>query len=136
MLSKLFIFSALIIQSCGSGKSKPQLSSFEWTVVSINGTSNFSKKPTIIFSVKDETFSGNGGCNNFGGRFTLKGNKISFGQVVSTKMYCKNIDTEDRFFSTIETVDSYKVENDMLVLFNKSNEVVMRLAQASGEKNQ
>ena len=136
MLTKLFIFSVLIIQSCGSGKSKPQLSSFEWTVISINENSSFSANPTISLSLNDKTTSGNTGCNNFNGRFTLKGNKISFGQMASTKMFCENMDTEDLFFSTLEKVSAYSMENDELVFFDKTNKVVMRLVKASGGKTQ
>lgn len=135
MLSKFFIFSALIIHSCGSGKNKPQrLSLDQWTVTSINENSSFSANPTISLSVNDKTISGNTGCNNFNGRFTLKGNKISFDQMASTKMFCKNMDIEDRFFSTLEKVDSYTIENNELILLNKANKVVMKLQQTNDQK--
>lgn len=135
MLTKFFIFSALIIHSCGSGKNKPQrLSLDQWTVTSINENSSFSANPTISLSVNDKTISGNTGCNNFNGRFTLRGNKISFGQMASTKMFCKNMDTEDRFFSTLEKVSTYSIENDELVFFDKANKVVMKLKQTNDQK--
>jgi len=134
MLSKFFIFSALIIHTCGDGKNKPQLLSFDqWTVTSINENSGFSVNPTISLSINDKTISGNTGCNNFNGRFTLKGNKISFGQMASTKMFCKNMDTEDLFFSTLEKVDSYTIENNELILLNKASEVVMKLKQTKNQ---
>jgi len=44
---------------------------------------------TSIEFGRDGTFSGNVGCNGFGGDYEVDGETIAFGSVVSTLMFCE-----------------------------------------------
>ncbi|MGD2028135.1 MAG: META domain-containing protein [Anaerolineales bacterium] len=43
-------------------------------------------QPTILF--KNGQVSGNAGCNHYGGSYTVDGDRIEFGTIGGTEMYC------------------------------------------------
>lgn len=75
------------------------------------------KEMYMILKNADSRVEGNGGCNAFSGTFKLeKSNKIFFGQMVSTKMWCQGLDYETRFFKTLSIADHYYIKGDTLSL--------------------
>ena len=99
----------------------------DWEVISIHGQKDFSQKLNMSFSQKDQQVGGNSGCNNYGGKFSIKGNDISFGQMMSTMMACIGDNTEDRFFSALDQVKSYSFKNGKLQLIDKNQNIVLEL---------
>ena len=81
----------------------------------------------INFDVNEKRFSGNGGCNQFSGNYTLDKNNIHFGEVISTKMSCDDIAFENSFLSTLNSVDRYEVRGNDLLLKRKK-EVLLVLS--------
>lgn len=77
--------------------------------------------------------SGFGGCNRFTGEFEREGGHLSIGAIVSTKMACPDIgDLEQRFFSTLDRVGGYRVEDGRLVLLDERGRGIARLESAPG----
>lgn len=60
----------------------------KWKLIQMDHTGMDYGKAMIRFDVKSKKVSGNGGCNNFFGSFTTKGNEIIFSALGSTKMAC------------------------------------------------
>jgi len=59
------------------------------------------KVPTLKFTM-DGKVSGNGGCNNFFGNFTLDGRTILIGDIGATKMMCEDtMELEDAYFTVL-----------------------------------
>jgi len=106
----------------------------DWEVISIHGQKDFSQKPNMSFSQKDQQVGGNSGCNNYGGKFSIKGNDISFGQMMSTMMACIGDNTEDRFFSALDQVKSYSFKNGKLQLIDKNQNIVLELQNPKKQK--
>ena len=78
------------------------------------------------FSPRDKRFSGNAGCNRVSGNYELKGkNKISFGEVTTTKMSCEDIAFETTFLATLNKVDRFERRENTL-LFKDGNEIVLK----------
>ena len=77
--------------------------------------------PTFEFHLKDKIFLCNTGTNYLSGEIEITGNHISFNKVVSTRMFCKNLDIEDAIIKTIsDKTLSYKIENLKLILEDES----------------
>ena len=92
-----------------------------WALESIDGekielNENIKNLPMIEIYVEDERVYGNTSCNSFNGKVTIKGNKISFSNIIATEMACPG-NVEQRFLSSIESVDNYKIEKMRLLLF-------------------
>jgi heat shock protein HslJ len=75
----------------------------------------------MILKAEGNRVQGHGGCNGFGGTYELTGDDgIGFSKIVSTKMACHQMETETRLFEVLQSVDSYQIKGDTLLL-NKGN---------------
>ena len=77
------------------------------------------KDAYINFEPREKRFSGNGGCNQMSGNYTLDKKTIHFGEVISTKMSCEDISFENTFLSTLNAVNRYEVKGNDLLLKRK-----------------
>jgi heat shock protein HslJ len=105
IMSKL-IFSAIIFLSlitigCSSKKeiTNPLIHDI-WILELINGNT-YSRAtgqelhPTIEIYLSEKRFSGNTGCNNMNGKVMVEGSTILFSDIVTTKMFCPDVDEVD-----------------------------------------
>lgn len=102
-----------------------------WVVVEMRGVpvqqSGGRRDAHIIFEVAEKRFTGNGGCNQINGNYTLDKNDIKFTDVIATKMACNDIEFENAFLSTLSSVDRYEVNgNDLLLKKRKETLLVLR----------
>jgi heat shock protein HslJ len=82
------------------------------------------KKPTLIFNLPNPEISGNGSCNGYSAPIKIDGNKINFGDPLSTMMACEG-GGEPVFFSSLKKVTSYSITNQTtLTLFKDTIEVL------------
>jgi len=83
----------------------------------------------IRFDVNEKRFTGNGGCNQINGNYTVDKNDIRFTEVIATKMSCTDIAFENTFLSVLNGVDRYEVDGNNLRL-KKKRETVLVLSPA------
>jgi heat shock protein HslJ len=73
----------------GCGGSPKSLLEGDWAIVSINGKAVMANTPaTLTFDGNADQMGGNVGCNAFGAGYTLTGETLTFGPVISTQMAC------------------------------------------------
>lgn len=74
---------------------------------------------TLNFAA-DNTVSGKGDCNRLSGTYQSDKDtgKLTFGPMASTRMMCPNQAQEDVFVRLVNTIDSYKIEKNLLLLFS------------------
>ncbi len=69
---------------------------------------------------KDGALSGNGGCNNFSGSYTVDGQKIKIGPLASTMMACSDpegvMDQEAQYLAALQMAETYQLEGQVLEL--------------------
>ena len=73
---------------------------------------------TLEFSTQTDT-GGSGGCNSFGGTYTVEDDTINFGELASTLMACEDeavMDQEAWFFETLALVERYDIADGDLIL--------------------
>jgi heat shock protein HslJ len=75
---------------------------------------------TLTF-MEDGTVSGQTDCNNFGGTYIIEDNRITFGNFMSTMMYCEN-SQEQEFISMIKN-GTVKIETNSLRLITDNSDV-------------
>jgi heat shock protein HslJ len=80
-----------MLAACAGGASNPLVGT--WKLVSYgppeNPTPAAPHVDTSITFKEDGKVEGNVGCNGFGGDYTVESDKITFGQLVSTLMFCE-----------------------------------------------
>src|SRR6187402_804099 len=103
----------------------------EWVVVEMKGVpvqqSGGRRDAHITFDIATKKFSGNGGCNQINGNYSVDKKEIRFTEVLSTKMSCNDIEFENTFLSLLSSVDRYEVSGaDLLLKKNKETRLVLR----------
>ena len=71
---------------------------------------------------------GNGSCNRFRGSFFSETpNELTFSPLMSTRMSCPAIETENDFIRVLGQSHTYRIGGDTLRLFNAANAPLARL---------
>ncbi len=76
------------------------------------------KKVYYIEFMMDNTFIAFAGCNSFHGSYKLKGENISFGDVITTKMACEDMKDENSLMEVLRDADQYRIENGQLLILD------------------
>lgn len=74
---------------------------------------------TLAFS-GDGTAGGNTGCNTFGGNYTVEGESLTFGELISTLMACADatvMTQEQEYLQALQGIDRFAVTADQLTLW-------------------
>ena len=114
----------------GAGEAAP-IEDITWRLVSLHGAGVSApiaeRAPSLMLDADDRHASGATGCNLFGGSYTLSGDELSFGMLVSTRMYCDGVmDQEADFTRALESTRGWQLENGVLLLTDADGEVLAR----------
>jgi heat shock protein HslJ len=133
MMKYFFILSLIIVGLGCSPKLSPDAGwgRQRWVVTEMKGIpvqlSGGRRDAFIDFRIDEKRFSGNGGCNQISGNYTLDKNEIQFTEIISTKMSCEDIAFENIFLDLLKRVDRYEQKGNDLILKRK-REVVLVLS--------
>lgn len=73
---------------------------------------------TLTFDQQGQA-GGNGGCNSYGGSYTVNQSKLKIGQMMRTLMACTGdgvMEQEDGYLAALEKADSFTLTGDQLVI--------------------
>lgn len=143
----IFVFSILFISCNGDTAeqtaeqltdSQFDLISTEWVLISadgqdVTGTEFTTGRPGISFNPDDLSIYGSGGCNRFTGTYTLdEAESLTLTGVAATRMACPEMETETLYFSMIDKVRAFRIdeESSELILKDEQGEEVLRFAPA------
>ncbi len=86
---------------------------------------------SIKFDSKGQV-NGNVGCNSFGGSYEISGDKITFGSIISTMMYCEETSTQEQAVLSVFS-DSVKLpiqlSGDTLIITSADGASAVTLAR-------
>lgn len=77
----------------------------------------------IHFNEGDNKMNGFAGCNNFFGRYELKGDRLSITQLESTRMSCPDMEAERYLLGVLENVTTYRISGNILTLYSRNNPI-------------
>jgi heat shock protein HslJ len=96
-----------------------------WVLEFINGEEFIKGEqdthPIIEIYLEEGRVHGNAGCNTINGTVIVSENKIAFSEIITTEMACPG-DIEQRFLTTLQNVDNYKIEKLRLYLYEGEEE--------------
>ncbi len=110
---------------CGAYQSPYNLHDV-WELVSIDDVPIQPKEngqtPYLILNALNSTITGSGGCNRINATFLLRGQTLTFGTCISTKMACPNLDQEQAFISAIsEQTMTMSIDDELILSQGKSS---------------
>ena len=134
--SATFIIAATVIvfalQSCNSVKpiDKAQLDGY-WVLKTMNGqeakTIFEGTIPSIEFNFADSMVTGNAGCNNYFGKFSLnEKNEFSASKLGMTLMMCIHANAEAEFAKVLEGTSVISVDATGLLTFTQNDKVIFQ----------
>ncbi|HHB79011.1 MAG TPA: META domain-containing protein [Saprospiraceae bacterium] len=75
--------------------------------------------------INEAKISGNGGCNNFFGKYKIEQNRLTISNIGATRKYCpKTGKFERKYLSALEKVTSYKLEKERLILTLPDGQII------------
>lgn len=129
----LFVLSILILSACSGGASASVVG--EWKLVSYGDASSPTPavpdmETSINFDEKDK-FGGNVGCNSFGSEYTVDGDQIVFGSIISTMMFCDATSAQESAVLSIFSDQSvkYQIDGEQLTITSGDGASVVVLAK-------
>jgi heat shock protein HslJ len=111
----------------------PDLVGTEWVLGDLPGQVLADVRPTISFS-GDGTVTGNAGCNTFNATYTVTGDTIEIGPIMSTKMACEEpmATVEAAYLAALEAVNKVgMLDNGKLQLWDDGGKTTLAFIQAS-----
>jgi copper homeostasis protein (lipoprotein) len=115
--------------------SSAALQDTEWTLVAVGGqpvAGDTSRRPGFRLSADGRKVQGQAGCNRMGGTYELQGQSLKFGPLITTKMACPAMQTEQAFLKALDATTRYEIVGSNLTLFGADGAPVARLETAGG----
>ena len=114
------------------------LTGTEWNLVSLGPSGSESDLvPGTTVTLKfgeDGRASGSTGCNSYGGTYEVRGDRITFGRLVSTRRACLDQNAnqqEQRFLAALEAANRFRLSSDRLTIFSDRGRNVLNFVSAS-----
>lgn len=93
----------------------------EWTLLAYGDpaapTSAAANVETSLLFGNEGELSGNVGCNGFGGDYTVDGDRIAFGPIVSTAMFCEAVaEQESETLAVLQESATFVLDGNTLTI--------------------
>lgn len=103
-----------------------------WRIEQARSAPLVDKRSARLNFAPDGTLGGNGSCNTLRGRYTLEGNQLRIGPIVTTRMACGDalMEQEDRVLTALERATRATVPpHGFLTLQDADGAVLLRAAR-------
>ncbi|HKJ37588.1 MAG TPA: META domain-containing protein [Anaerolineales bacterium] len=111
---------AILMLSACAGSSSASIQG-QWKLVSYGSVPDqmpaVASVDTMIEFDSEGRMSGNVGCNNFGGGYTVDGDTITFSPVSTTEMFCETVaDQESGTLAVLQEVTSFELDGNTMTI--------------------
>lgn len=126
ILAPSFLAFALL---AGPALAEDRLAGGDWVLQGETGQ----RGPFLHF--EDGSVGGLGGCNRFGGKYKLDGDKLSFSPLMSTRMACRPdlMKKEQAFFDMLGKVRAAKLADGALELLDGEGKVLATFTKRAAD---
>jgi len=142
----LFLPSAIVIclaqQNRNLTTGQQALAGTEWRLISLGrvGAESIVKSNTRVTLkfTNDARVNGSGGCNTFGGNYSVQGDRIRFSQVFSTRRACVDTEAnrqESEYFAALESANRFRLVGRGLTIYYEAGRSALNLANDKAAVN-
>jgi heat shock protein HslJ len=133
MKKLVYVLLALLVLAACSGQNTASIEG-SWKLVSYGDPANpTAAAPEVETSIelKDGQVTGNVGCNGFGGKYEVDGNKITFSEMMSTLMFCEGPvgDQETSTLNVLHETAAFVLDGDSLTITSQGGNAFVVLAR-------
>ena len=99
------------------------LENTKWLLQTINGENASQENAHFTLDTSSGKIKGNGGCNNFFGKYSLTEDSFTAPSIAVTRKMCMNIKYENQLLEVLSKASTYTINKGILTITAK-NEVV------------
>jgi heat shock protein HslJ len=131
----LFSLLAFTLAACSPQPIANDLTGTSWHLVSYGQANQQTPAAdgvtTLVQFTLDGQVSGSLGCNQFSGKYSVKGDKITFDQLISTLMACPEpqMSQETAAFQVLSGTVRFELTDNSLVIFDESGQNAIHLTK-------
>jgi heat shock protein HslJ len=105
--------------TASAGGGTPGLAGTKWSLEDLAGKGVVDNARATLEFTADSAVSGNGSCNRFRGPVTVNGDRISFGALAATKMFCGEAVTnqESEYFAALDAAERWEIKEPFLLIY-------------------
>ncbi|HCN83376.1 MAG TPA: hypothetical protein DIT07_07100 [Sphingobacteriaceae bacterium] len=135
---RIIILSLLFFSGCrafNESADQPELADVQWQLLAMNQKpADLGNKAFIRFNDKDRKIAGKAACNSIFADYELTGNKLSFADIGSTKMYCEGLmDQENQIITNLEKTRRFEIKYGLLYLYG-SDDLLLTFKKVNTDK--
>jgi heat shock protein HslJ len=132
-IGRLTIFGAAELVFGDGSAADATLTGQEWTLTSLGGAPMTPDAGVTATFGDDGSVTGSAGCNRFSGPYTVDGEDLSIGPLLTTRMSCGPTadDLERTYLGALEAAIGFAISGTDLVI-STSNDVTLEFSTASG----
>lgn len=98
-----------------------------WSLISLEGQDvqrpQDTKTAFIRFQENENDVHGFTGCNKFFGKYEEGDQSLRLTDLSTTRIACPDIEQENKLMDVLRNVDSYRITDNILILYNKGTAV-------------
>jgi heat shock protein HslJ len=125
------IAAAAVLSACATAMSTAALQNTYWKLLRIGSeavsVAEGQREPHLVLHGQGRGLVGFSGCNRVSGSFTLDGETIHFGDVVTSRMACANdaaLRQEQRFLDVLPRTARWRIAGERLDLLDRDGAVL------------
>lgn len=118
----------ILLVNAACGGADAEIEGTTWVLTELNGSAPI-EGTSIDLMISDEAVSGSSGCNQYAGPASVDGAQLTLGpDLASTLMACAEdvMDQERAYVEALDSVTSFEISGDELVLKDSDGTVVAR----------
>ncbi len=129
------LLAVVLASSCSSTKNTLQTSALngEWNITTVNGKAATAENdPFLGIDLQKKRMYGCAGCNRINASVEVdetKAGQVAFGQVMSTRMLCQDMETETAVLQALNNVSGYKGTEKELTLTDAQGNALLTLSK-------
>ena len=128
----------LLITAPALAQTSRDLTGTEWRLVSLGPSgAEADVVPGTTVTLKfgeDGRASGSTGCNSYGGTYEIRGDRVTFGRLISTRRACLDQNAnqqEQRFLAALEAANRFRLSSDRLTILSDRGRNVLNFVGTS-----
>ncbi|HTH36648.1 MAG TPA: META domain-containing protein [Pyrinomonadaceae bacterium] len=129
MKTLILTFAILLLGNLGALAGPADIDGIQWTLTYANGRDVSSSIAYFEIDRNGSRFTGSTGCNRMFGNVAVRGQKIDFSAIGSTKMMCKlpaGSVSETAFLNALDKADKFARNANVLYVFDRQGRTILR----------
>lgn len=142
MTFRMFAIAGIVVlAACGGNEPRPaepasgdevtfELAGTRWALMALGDkavtVSEGGREAYIALNSAENSIVGHAGCNRISSTYKLQDAQLSFGEVISTRMFCEDMPTETALLAALKATAGWRISGSQLELLDANRQPLAR----------